>query len=97
MDISVADIQLGMGVHDCNGQNIGTVNQIINAQHRSENHPGEDHLYVQVTPGNVLEFWRKELYVPVAAINNVDAGICVTLNVSKDEVTKRFADKPVND
>ena len=86
-------IQEGMKIVDADGQEIGTVSQVVRHVPTPDTADTETG-YLVVEHKALLGLATKHYYVPFAAVANVAPGDCATLKCSKDECGDRYGNKP---
>ena len=89
--ISVGDVQMGLEVYDANGEEIGRVNEIVNDPYPGG---GQEHLFMQVAEGDIVEIWKPNLYIPFSAITGAEAGQWVKIDCTKSEAEGKYGKKP---
>lgn len=105
MAVNTAGIQNGMDVYDSNGDKIGTVDDVLAVEARSETGGGltsntlagdvaGQGSYLKISEGGVLGIGTTELYVPFSAVQNVSPGDSVTINCTKDQCGNMYGNKP---
>lgn len=92
--IGVADVHMGMDVYSSDGENLGRINEVYNSVAEGQATQGEEHLWMAVSEGDVLEFWKGTLYVPVDEVEDVKPGRHVTLKTSAQDARSKYAEKP---
>ncbi|MDQ2741792.1 MAG: hypothetical protein M3Z66_05790 [Chloroflexota bacterium] len=50
--------------------------------------------YIKVDQGGILGLGAKHLYIPISAIQDIDPGNCVSLNVTKQQADDMYNHKP---